>query len=282
MKNLKKLLIVMVIATVAVMGLLLAGCSEKKDVVALKIEGIEPEDFGFCVKKGNTDLLAKLNTFIGLETTQEALKISLDFHTGVSKTQIEYPNLADNTGGELVMVTEAGFEPYEYANTKKGKGVIDNVSGVDVDMMILFAESQNKTLRIIDTTFNSIPSEVNVDNTRIGAAGMTISEEKAEVVDFTVKYTVSVQYIISLKENSYNTMESLIGKKVGVQSATTGDIVVMGEDNFGEGGVFNNTNTTKKGYDKFMAAFKDLLRGRLDAVVIDELPAKSMVKNYLG
>ena len=174
------------------------------------------------------------------------------------------------------MVTEAGFAPYEYTKTT-GAGVVNKVAGVDVDMMMLFCEEYNYKLDLLDIEFKTIPTKVNESANYVGAAGMTITAEREEVVDFAVPYIQTKQYIISDTANSFKTIAELKGKKIGAQESTPGDFLLADEV---EAGVLKDSNATVKTYEKVMVAFQDLLAGKLDAIVIDEFVAKGLVANY--
>lgn len=276
-KFMKKFGLLLTVVAVAVTSIVaLTACNQnKKEFVTNLFEGTDNEDYAFCVKKGNTALLEQLNAFVAEESTKAALKVSMNYHTGVSDTTIEYPNLSDNTGATITMVTEAGFAPYEYTKTT-GAGVVNKVGGVDVDMMMLFCEKYNYKLDLLDVEFKAIPTEVNKSDLYVGAAGMTVTEERKEVVDFATPYIQTKQYIISTKDSNYKTMADLKGKKIGVQESTTGNFMI--EDALEKD--LKGSNAECISYKKVSVAFQDLISGKLDAIVIDEFVAKGLVANY--
>lgn len=277
MKKFTKIFVaITAVTTLAVSALALAGCTSVTPV-AKELEGYQAEEFGFCVQKGNADLKAKLDAFILTDGVLTQFNQSKDFHSGVEgATALELPNLEDNTGVTYTMITEAGYDPYE---TEPGVGTPNTYKGFkgcDVDMMVLFAESQNAKLNILNVEFNSITTKVNESDKYIGAAAITIDEERKEVVDFSVPYEGSKQYILSGEENAYSKIEQLEGKKVAVQTGTTAHVIVM-NDAVKEGGALFNKGTTVKTYDKIMVAFQDLKKGNIDAIVLDEMVAKNLL-----
>ena len=107
---------------------------------------------------------------------------------------------------------------------------------------------------------------------------MTISSDREEEVDFTIPYIESIQNIIYKKGAELKSMDDLKGKKIGVQLGTTGDLSVS-EAVDSEDGKLHGSGAEVKTYANALEASQDLLTGRIDAVVIDELPAEEIVKN---
>lgn len=103
---------------------------------------------------------------------------------------------------ELIMVTEAGFAPYEYYDNGE-------IVGVDIDIAKEIATELGKKLVVKDVAFDSIINEVRTGKADFGAAGISYSEERAEKVDFSINYAVSKQVVI-VKENSPITNSSSI------------------------------------------------------------------------
>ena len=279
----KKLGLVATVAAVAVTSVFGLTACDKKDTEfkANLLTGVETEKYAFCVKEGNTTLKAELDEFFNKETTKVAVQTSLAFHNGESKTTIEYPDLSDNTGKTITMVTEAGFAPYEYTVTE-GVGSIGTVGGVDVELMMLFCESKNYKLEMKDVNFDTIPAEVNKSDTNVGAAGMTITAEREEVVDFAVPYIETKQYVISGASKDFKDIKELKDKKIGVQDGTTGNMLVenamKGTEDGGTGELVSD-KTKLTTYKKVSVAFQDLVNGKLDAIVIDEFVEIVLVDN---
>lgn len=165
----------------------------------------------------------------------------------------------------LVMATNATFPPYEYYDG-------DEIVGIDAEIAKAIADKLGMELRIDDMEFNSIITAVNSGQADIGMAGMTITEDRKQSVDFSDSYATGVQVVIVTQDSPIQTVDDLAGKKIGVQLTTTGDIYAT--DEFGKDYVvqFN------KGADAVLA----LKNGQVDAVIIDNQPAKAFVEQNEG
>ena len=166
---------------------------------------------------------------------------------------------------ELHMATNAAFEPYEY---KEGGEVV----GIDADIANAICEKLGCKLVIDDMDFDAIITAVTSGKADFGMAGMTITDERKQSVDFTDPYTNAVQVIIvNEKDSPVASADDLKGKSLGVQMGTTGDIYVTDI----EGAKVERFN---KGADAVLA----LTQGKVDAVVIDNQPAKAFVAQNPG
>ena len=171
----------------------------------------------------------------------------------------------------IVMYTNAEFAPFEYFEGEK-------IAGVDVDIAQEIAKNLGKELVVKHIDFDSLIPSLVEGKADFVAAGMTITPEREESVDFSIPYVESVQNIISMKDAELKTMEDLKGKKIGVQLGTTGDLSVTDAINLEEGAL-NGSGAEAKRYGSALEAAQDLLIGRIDAVVIDKLTAEEIVKN---
>jgi len=165
----------------------------------------------------------------------------------------------------LTMATNAEFPPYEY---KEG----DGFAGIDIDIMQAVAEKLGKELVIEDMEFDSIIPSITSGKADVGAAGLTVTEERLEEVNFSDSYATGIQVII-VREDS-NVDGDLTGLSVGVQQGTTGDTYV----DWGEFGEVANLERYSKGFEAVQA----LAQGKIDAVVIDNEPAKVFVEENEG
>lgn len=165
---------------------------------------------------------------------------------------------------ELVMVTEAGFAPYEYYENGE-------IVGVDIDIAKEIASYLGKELVIKDVAFDSIINEVKTGKADFGAAGISYTSDRAKNVDFSIEYTVSKQVVV-VSNNSNVSLNNLDGCKIAVQLGSVGDTYVTNN--------FKNSEIVRQ--KKYLAAIEDLKAGKVDAVVMDELPAKEMIKNNAG
>lgn len=107
------------------------------------------------------------------------------------------------------MYTDAAFPPFEY---KEGQ----TVKGVDVEIGLEIAKALGVELDVQDVKFDSIVSSVQSGKAAFGAAGITITDERKEAVDFSIEYYTSVQYIICPEDADYSSMADLAGKTIGV------------------------------------------------------------------
>lgn len=168
-----------------------------------------------------------------------------------------------NSKDKLVMVTEAGFHPYEYYSNGE-------IVGVDVEIVEKIAEYLNVDLEVKDVHFDSILSEVKSGKSDIGAAGISYTEERAKEVAFTDDYIESNQIII-VKQESDITDPSTLHGKVAVQLGTIADSYIT--DNY------SNIEIVRE--NKFLACIEDLKQSKVDAVVMDELPAKNLIDSTM-
>lgn len=169
------------------------------------------------------------------------------------------------TPGVLTMATNAAFPPYEYY---EGSDIV----GIDAEIAGAVAEKLGLTLKIEDMEFDSIITAVQTGKADIGLAGMTVTEDRLKSINFSDSYATGIQVIIVKEDSTVASAGDLTGKKIGVQLATTGDIYAS--DEFGS----ENVEQYNKGADAVMA----LLNGKVDAVIIDNEPAKAFVAANKG
>ena len=166
---------------------------------------------------------------------------------------------------ELVMVTEAGFAPYEYY---EGGEIV----GVDIDIANEIAKELGKKLVIKDIAFDSIVNEVKSGKADFAAAGISYSDERAKKVDFTINYATSKQVVIVTEDSDINSPSQISNKKVAVQLGSIADTYVTKN--------YKDAKITRQ--KKYLAAIQDLKTGKVDCVVMDELPAKEILKENSG
>lgn len=161
---------------------------------------------------------------------------------------------------EIVMVTEAGFAPYEYYESGK-------IVGVDIDIANEIATHLGKKLVIKDIAFDSIINELNSGKADFAAAGMSITEERLEEVDFSLEYVVSNQIVITRKGSKIN-LNNLDGLKLAVQLGSVADTYATK----------NYKKSTITQQKKYLSMVEDLKSGKVDAIIMDNLPAKEIIK----
>lgn len=159
------------------------------------IEGaFEKEDYAMAIKKGNSELLEKLNKAIQELKDDGTIKKILDNYIGDNTGSFKYtsPEGTDRSNGKFVMATNAAFAPYEYLEGGK-------IVGIDPDIMQAICDKLGMELEIEDMEFESIIPAVQTGKADIGVAGMTVDETRLQSVDFTDSYAQGLQVIIVKK-----------------------------------------------------------------------------------
>jgi polar amino acid transport system substrate-binding protein len=171
----------------------------------------------------------------------------------------------------LVVGTSPDFPPFEYIDEA------GNVVGFDIDLIRLLAQRAGyKDIRIVTMDFDSLIPALTQGKIDVIAAGMTITEERKKVVDFTDPYWEADQAILVRRDSGFTpkSVDDLEGKIVGVQTGTTGaDYVKSYAEEHG-------IQLTVKEYSSFVLAVQDLVNGRVDAVVVDSPVAKMFEQKY--
>ena len=163
---------------------------------------------------------------------------------------------------ELIMVTEAGFAPYEYYDNNE-------IVGVDIDIAKEIAKELGKELVVKDVAFDSIINEVKSGKADFGAAGISYNDERAKQVDFSIDYTVSKQVVIVKDNSKIKSIKDVNDQKIAVQLGSVADTLLTNK--------YSKVTLVRE--KKYLAAIQDLKDNKVDAVVMDELPAKEMIKN---
>ena len=169
--------------------------------------------------------------------------------------------LATVETGKLTMATNAAFPPYEMT-TDTGA-----FEGIDIDTAQAIAEKLGLELQIDDMDFDAALLSVQQGKADIVMAGVTVTDERKAVMDFSDSYATGIQSIIVPEGSDIATPDDLAGKKIGTQRGTTGYIYCS--DDFGDENVV--------AYDDGLTAVQALNNGQVDAVVIDNAPAKEFV-----
>ncbi len=162
---------------------------------------------------------------------------------------------------ELVMVTEAGFAPYEYYEDGK-------IVGVDIEIAEEIAKAMGKELVVKDIFFDSIINELKSGKADMALAGMSITEERLKEVDFSIEYIKSRQVAIVKKDSKIEDLSGINNKKIAVQLGTVADSYVTEEK------IASEIVRQKK----YLSMIEDLKANKVDLVIMDELPAKEILK----
>lgn len=189
-------------------------------------------------------------------------KLTAAVLTGIMALSMGMTAMAD--GDTLVMATNAEFPPYEYHEG-------DEIVGIDAEVAALIAEELGMTLEIEDMAFDSVLAAVQSGKADIAMAGITVTDERKMVVNFSDTYTKATQLVIVAEDSEIASPDDLTGKTIGVQLGTTGDIYAGDVE-----------DATVERYSKGFEAVQALMQGKVDAVVIDGEPAKVFVEENEG
>ena len=180
--------------------------------------------------------------------------------TGSASSSAASGELTTVEAGKLIMSTNAAFPPYEMTDDTGA------VVGIDAEIAGAIAEKLGLELVIDDMDFDAAQLAVQQGKSDICMAGLSITEDRLLVMDFSDSYATGVQVVIT-KEGSDVTLDNLGEKMIGTQRATTGNIYCT--DEYGEDHVVS--------YDDGIVAVQDLMNGKVDCVVIDQAPAQEFV-----
>lgn len=186
--------------------------------------------------------------------------------------------------GKFIVVTNCPFGMYEYI------GDDGKIYGIDIEIAGLFAKENDLELVVKNIDFDAIFNQVDSGYADAGMAGITITDARKAVYDFTDTYCQASQKLIVLDTNTdfdgltsatdvETTLKALTDKKIGYQTGTTGGMYVNGDEDFGFDGFSNVIGT---GYDTAVLAVNDMLNGNLYAVVVDEGPANTIASAIEG
>ena len=164
----------------------------------------------------------------------------------------------------ITMATNAEFPPYEFY---EGQEIV----GIDAEIAAAIAEKLGCELKIEDMAFDSIIAAVSSGKADFGLAGMTVTEDRLASVNFSDTYATATQVVILMEDSPITGIADLDGKKIGVQLGTTGDIYAG-----------DIADATIERYNKGFEAVQALTQGKIDAVIIDNEPAKVFVAENEG
>ncbi len=224
----------------------------KKIIAVIAIIAVAGAIFAACTKGGSTDE----STTAAADTTAEATSAASDTDAALNTV----------TDGKLTMATNAAFPPYEFIDG-------DEIVGIDAEIAAAIAEKLGLELEIVDTEFDSIIPGVQSGKYDMGMAGMTVTDERLQTVDFSDSYAKGVQVVIVPEDSDIQSIDDINeNTKIGAQVATTGSIYAQGD--YGTDAV----SEFSKGADAVQA----LLSGKVECVIIDNEPAKAFVAENEG
>ncbi len=253
----------------------LTACGESAPTTAKVIEiELTSEEYAFGVDKEQPELLDEVNAFIAeiMENGKfdEICNNYFGDGTPVAVTSAEL----DSSKDQLVVATNAAFEPFEYTQG-------ENYYGIDMEIAAALAEHLGQELVIQNMDFDAVCLAVGQQKCDIAMAGLTIKEDRKEYVNFSNPYYSASQKIIVTSDNNEfdacadaAAVEAILNEKdasvkVGVQTGTTGQFYCEGNADWEFAGFAMETI----GYKNGSLAVQDLLNGNIDYVIIDSAPA---------
>lgn len=283
----KKKLLSVVLAAACVLSMAACGgksndsADDKKSdgAVTAKVIDIDltNEEYAFGVDKNQPELLEQTNTFIQKIKDDGTLDKICDKYFGSGEPEgVESAEL-DSSKDQLVVATNAAFEPFEYT-----KG--DTYYGIDMEIASLLAKELGKELVIQNMDFDAVCLSVSQQKCDIAMAGLTINEERQEYVTFTDSYYKASQRLIVRSDDTAfddcKTADDVAAKlaeldssvSIGVQAGTTGQYYVEGDEDWGFDGLEAKCVTYKSG----SLAVQDMLNGSIQYVIIDAAPAAAI------
>lgn len=276
-----KKIVLLAIAVMMLCSSILTGCSSEKDSSKVKVINIPltEEEYAFGVDKNQPELLTKVNEFIAqIQSDGTFDEICSNYFGDGTPVAVE-PSTFDSSKDQLVVATNAAFEPFEF--TKGAK-----YYGIDMEIAARLAKFLGKELVINNMDFDAVCLSVGQGKADIAMAGLTIKEDRKEYVTFSDKYYNAAQRIIvkeadktfdecKTKEDVEGILKSLNSDtKIGIQTGTTGQFYVEGDKDWG----FEGYKVKSVGYKSGSLAVQDMLNGNINYVIIDEAPAQSITK----
>lgn len=254
-----------------------ASGSASQGSQAVKVIDVDltKEDYAFGVDKDQPELLEAANEFIKEIKDNGKFEVICNKYFGDGEpTPVESADL-DSSKDQLLVATNASFEPYEYMEG-------DKYLGIDMEVAAALAEKLGKELVIQNMDFDSVCLSVGQHKSDIAMAGLTIKEERKKYVQFTDPYYNASQRLIVKGDNTEfdsckdaAAVEKILKTKdkndtIGVQNGTTGQLYCQGDKDM----EFDGLDVTTTGYKNGSLAVQDLINGNIDYVVIDSAPAK--------
>ena len=277
-----KKIMALALALVMVLGTLTA-CGGSSAPTAKVIEiNLTEEQYAFGVDKNQPELLEKTNEFIKKIKEDGTFDAICNKYFGDGTPEAVTSAPLDASKDQLVVATNAAFAPFEYTKDS-GKTFL----GVDMEIAALLAKELGKELVIMDMEFESVCTAVQMGQCDIAMAGLTINEERKDLVNFTESYYNASQQLIVLSDNTEfdacktaADVEKILNAKdssckIGVQKGTTGNWYVIGDEDWG----FAGFPVTCVEYSNGSLAVQNLLNGNVDYVVIDSAPAAKIVES---
>lgn len=279
----KKLLALMLAGAVG--ATMLCACGDSSDsesssdssTPATKVIEIDltEEEYAFGVDKEQTELLEQVNSFIAeIKENGKFDEICNNYFGDGTPNKVTSAEL-DDSRDQLVVATNAAFEPFEY---KDG----DSYLGIDMEIAQLLADELGKELVIQNMDFDAVCLSVGQQKCDIAMAGLTVREDREEYVTFSDSYyEASQRLIVKGSDDKFDDcttadeVNEILASfdsdvKIGAQNGTTGLKYIQGDEEWG----FDGLKTEAVGYKNGSLAVQDMINGNIDYVIIDSAPAE--------
>ena len=275
----KKVLSLIIAA--AMLAVCLASCGGKS--VGVKVIDIDltAEEYAYGIDKAQPELLEKMNAFIDKIMSDGTFdKICNNYFGDGTPNPVTSATL-DESKDQLVVATNAGFEPFEYMDG-------DKYVGIDMEIADLLAKELGVELVINNMDFDAVCLSVGQHKCDIAMAGLTVKPDREEYVTFSKSYyNASQKLIVKADDTTFDAcktkedVEAILSamdssKKIGVQNGTTGQFYVQGDADWG----FAGFPVTCTGYKNGSLAVQDIINGNIDYVVIDSAPAAAITAAF--
>lgn len=272
------------LALAAAMALSVVACGGKEEAaeapaeaaVTAKVIDVEltEEQYAYGVDKNQPELLEEVNAFIAEIKENGTFDEICDRYFGDGEPVAVESAEEDASKDQLVVATNAEFAPFEYMEG-------DKYYGIDMEIAKALADYLGQELVIVNMSFDAVCLSVGQSKCDIAMAGLTITEERKEVVNFSESYYNAAQKIVVPSNNTEfdecaaaEDVAAILNEKddttkVGFQAGTTGQFYTEGDADWG----FDGYAVEAIGYDNGSLAVQDMLNGNLDYVIIDAAPA---------
>lgn len=267
-----------IVTILAICILSLTGCGSQSSKVKVIDIPLTEEEYAFGIDKNQPELIEQVNEFIAKVMSDGTYDEIMERYFGDGEPVAVESAQLDSSKDQLVVATNAAFEPFEYM-----KG--DKYYGIDMELAQLLADYLGKELVISNMEFDAVCLSVGQSKADVAMSGLTIKEDRKEYVMFTDKYYNAAQKLI-VKESDKTfddcktvaDVEAVLSglssnTKIGVQNGTTGKFYVEGDEDWG----FSGYDVECIGYKSGSLAVQDMINGNIDYVIIDEAPAKCIV-----
>lgn len=275
----KKVLSLIIAA--AMLAVCLVSCGGKS--VGVKVIDIDltAEEYAYGIDKAQPELLEKVNAFIDKIMSDGTFdKICNNYFGDGTPNPVTSATL-DESKDQLVVATNAGFEPFEYMDG-------DKYVGIDMEIADLLAKELGVELVINNMDFDAVCLSVGQHKCDIAMAGLTVKPDREEYVTFSKSYyNASQKLIVKADDTTFDAcktkedVEAILSamdssKKIGVQNGTTGQFYVQGDADWG----FAGFPVTCTGYKNGSLAVQDIINGNIDFVIIDSAPAAAITAAF--